>query len=427
LKKLNNKYLYESVYTCYEIYKLKNLCKKEGEKYMIDYKYSKGLGFLFFCLAFTLTMCGAVSAAPTNTTHDNLQLTTANPTTTANTMPPIISVHPYLNGSNPVNNATNVPINQVITLNFTTDITPGVTYDYNNITLTNTNTSKLVSINTNIDHYNELNPDPKSIYKYITVWGYTLTISPNENYVLGDKYTLNIPANALQVTGITGTNIFEGTNSEITSSFTVTPPPTVKTTNPINGAVISIANPVVKFTFSEPVKAGNLWFEFKNSSGTAVPFTFSPITTGTTTLTLTPTTALPNGLYTVILHTGSVTDMAGNPIAYFQSKFTVNAPLTVKTTNPINGAVISIANPVVKFTFSEPVKAGNLWFEFKNSSGTAVPFTFSPITTGTTTLTLTPTTALPNGLYTVILHTGSVTDMAGNPIAYFQSKFTVKT
>ncbi len=48
---------------------------------MITSGYSKRLGFLIFCLAFTLTMCGAAVAAPTNTVHVNLNQSSANQNT----------------------------------------------------------------------------------------------------------------------------------------------------------------------------------------------------------------------------------------------------------------------------------------------------------------------------------------------------------
>ena len=52
---------------------------------MITSKYSKRLGFLVFCLAFTLTMCGAAAAAPTNSTHVNLNQSVNHSVTPLNT------------------------------------------------------------------------------------------------------------------------------------------------------------------------------------------------------------------------------------------------------------------------------------------------------------------------------------------------------
>ncbi len=53
---------------------------------MIKFKYSKRLGLLVFCLAFTLTMCGAAAAAvPTNTTHNNISNNVNQATASLNT------------------------------------------------------------------------------------------------------------------------------------------------------------------------------------------------------------------------------------------------------------------------------------------------------------------------------------------------------
>ena len=45
---------------------------------MTTWKNEKRLGFLIFCLVFSITICGAASAASTNSTHDNLQSASAN-------------------------------------------------------------------------------------------------------------------------------------------------------------------------------------------------------------------------------------------------------------------------------------------------------------------------------------------------------------
>ena len=47
---------------------------------MITYRNGKKFGFLIFCLAFALTLCGAAAAAPTNNTHTNIS-TSLNQTT----------------------------------------------------------------------------------------------------------------------------------------------------------------------------------------------------------------------------------------------------------------------------------------------------------------------------------------------------------
>ena len=81
---------------------------------MITSNYSKRLGFLIFGLAFTLVMCGAASAAPTNSTHVNLNQsvnhTTNQLNTTTNTKlpdPQVYNGHTYEGTYNTIADAIN--------------------------------------------------------------------------------------------------------------------------------------------------------------------------------------------------------------------------------------------------------------------------------------------------------------------------------
>ena len=141
-------------------------------------------------------------------------------------------------------------------------------------------------------------------------------------------------------------------------------------------------------------------------------------------LTLTPVSALSKGTkYSLILHTGSVTDLAGNNLAYYGTYFTTDsvAP-TVKSVDPVKSAVNVAVNKVIKVTFSEAIKAGTSSFELRSSNGTVVNVT--PSISGNV-LTLTPASALTKGTkYSLILHTGCVTDLAGYNLAYYGTYFT---
>ena len=64
---------------------------------MIISKYSKKIGFIVFCLAFALTMCGATAAAPTNSTHNStIQLNTSHTTSVKTQKSPDPQI--YFNG-----------------------------------------------------------------------------------------------------------------------------------------------------------------------------------------------------------------------------------------------------------------------------------------------------------------------------------------
>lgn len=96
---------------------------------------------------------------------------------------------------------------------------------------------------------------------------------------------------------------------------------------------------VIKVTFGEPVKAGSYWIELKDSKGKAITTTKS---ISGDVLTLKPGTALTKGAkYTLILHTGSVTDSMGDDMPLFTIKFTTDfTSPAVKTVDPVNKAVM---------------------------------------------------------------------------------------
>jgi len=108
----------------------------------------------------------------------------------------------------------------------------------------------------------------------------------------------------------------------------------------------------------------------------------------------------------VIIHwfiiKGSVTDLAGNPLALTSSKFTVGPIVpVVKSFDPQNGSVNVPSRKLIKITLSEPVRAGSLWIDL-TKSGTNVTFT-ATITNNV--LTIIPKTHLSAGNYILALHT----------------------
>ena len=302
---------------------------------------------------------------------------------TVDTVPPTIET------TTPTNNSVNIPINQVIKITFSKPIKAGNM----DITLTNSKGTPVAttpSINGNI-----------------------LTIYP-KTLLTNGKYTLNLYTGS--ITDLAGNNL-----ALYGSSFTVDSiPPTIKTISPTNNAVNIPTNQIIKITFSEPIKAKNMNITLTNSKGTPVAITTS---INGNILTIYPKTILTNGKYTLTLHTGSITDLAGNNLALCGSSFTVDSiPPTVKTITPTNNAVNIPTNQVIKITFSEPIKAGNMDIGLVNSTGNEVTFTK---TIRGCTLTLKPTEFLSKGVkYTILLHTGCVTDLANNNLAPCTSRFT---
>jgi methionine-rich copper-binding protein CopC len=97
------------------------------------------------------------------------------------------------------------------------------------------------------------------------------------------------------------------------STFIVGTSPVILSSSPTNGAINIARTKTITITFNEAIKAGSMWIELKNSSGTTI--TTAKSINGKI-LTIDPTITLARGTrYTVLIHTGAVTDLAGNPIA----------------------------------------------------------------------------------------------------------------
>ena len=125
------------------------------------------------------------------------------------------------------------------------------------------------------------------------------------------------------------------------------------------------------------------------------------------------------------LHTGSVTDLSGNPQALWGTNFNVYiTPPTIKSITPGKNAIDVQGNQSIAITFTEPIKAGSLWIVLQNSSGVSIPITTS-INGNILTITPKDTMMLTKGEYILTLHTGCVTGLAGIPLKLWGTNFGV--
>ncbi len=144
---------------------------------------------------------------------------------------------------------------------------------------------------------------------------------------ISNSYTVNGIAKAIFKGGLTSgiaTISAKVNNQTVKTSVTVDATiPTVKSIDPVNNALNVPRYKTIKITFSEPVKAGsNYWIELKNSNGTLIPITKS---ISGNILTISHSALLAKGVkYTLILHTGCVTDSAGNSLALRTFSFTTS-------------------------------------------------------------------------------------------------------
>ncbi len=221
------------------------------------------------------------------------------------------------------------------------------------------------------------------------------------------KVTLNGGA----VTGVADVSATVDSQTVHTSVTIDNTAPTVTSTNPTQYAVNLPANQVFTVTYNEPIKAGNLnLVVLKTSTGTIINATKS--ITGNV-LTITPTTALSEAKYLLMLYAGCVTDLAGNPAAATTRTYSVGAQPYVTSTNPANYAVNVPRNTAITATFNEPILAKYLTLIYlKTTTGVIIATTKS---VSGNVLTITPTSPLAAGTrYMLLIYTFAVTDLSGN-------------
>ena len=199
--------------------------------------------------------------------------------------------------------------------------------------------------------------------------------------------------------------------------------PIIISVDPSSNRIINDSSKTIKVSFNEAIKKGTGWFELKKSTGAAVNFTYN--ITGNV-LNIKPSQSLANGKYILILHTGSLTDLAGNYNPYFTSSFTIDTiPPRVSSTDPAKNAYNVPLNKIIRINFNEPIKLGTGWIELVNSSGKRIAITK---TIRGNVLTITSSKLLTKRTnYTLILHSGCVTDLAGNKLAIYTTKFKTKS
>lgn len=102
--------------------------------------------------------------------------------------------------------------------------------------------------------------------------------------------------------------------------------PVVDGANPKNGELNVPTNKIIKITFNKPVKIQNGWIELKSCHGVTP---VKKIIDGKT-LILTPNSALTRStIYTVVLHTNSLSDYYGHGIACYQTSFSTEVMINI--------------------------------------------------------------------------------------------------
>jgi len=212
---------------------------------------------------------------------------------------------PTVVNTDPVDNATNVPIDKVIKVTFNEDVVSATNFD--KITLADAK-GATVAVTT-------------------TLTASVLTITPSDPLAYSTEYTVTIPAGAVK-------DAADNTLPEDFSfNFTTmaepdTTAPEVESTDPANGAVDVPLDKVIKVIFNEDIVEGDAFADIvlKNAEGKEIS---TKVEISGSDLTIKPDAPLGfSTKYTVTIPAGAVKDVAGNPLkeAYTFSFTTVGLP-----------------------------------------------------------------------------------------------------
>ncbi len=308
----------------------------------------------------------------------------------------------------PVNRATGVAINQVVSPTFSEPMNPDTV---------------------NASTFTVIGPGGDAIIGVVTyaVSGSVAKFTPSTLLAYNTTYTATVTTGATDLAGnaLVSNYVWAFT----TGAAPDTTPPTVVSTIPLNGALGVPINQAVSATFSEamnPATINGTTLTVTGSGGVAVAGAITYTAATGSVATFTPTVSLAyNTTYTATATTGE-TDLAGNALtSNYVWTFTTAAapdttPPTVVSTIPANAATGVAINQSVSATFSEAMNCATI-----TSPGT----TFTVMGPGTTTIagtvnctgsiaTFTPTALLAtnNTLFTATITTAA-TDLAGNALA----------
>jgi len=308
-----------------------------------------------------------------------------------------ITPSPAVVSTVPANGATSVPIGQVLSATFSEAMNPAT-----------------ISATT----FTVSGPGGATVAGTVTYTGLVATFTPTVPLAYSTVYTATITTGA---TSVAGTPLAA---NYVWTFTTITPPPAVISTVPVNTATGVPVSQVLSATFNEPMSC-----PFPSTAFTVVAAPGANPVPGTigcsgAVATFTPAAYLAfNTVFTATITTGAQ-DLAGTPLAsnYVWTFRTVPAPTppTVISTVPVNGATNVPINQALSATFSAamtPATINATTFTLKaTTSGVSVTGAVTYVAAGSV-ATFTPTASLaPTTEYTASISTGAE-DLTGTGLA----------
>jgi hypothetical protein len=349
---------------------------------------------------YTATFTGITDAVGNPAPAASTTFTTAVSGTPDTTRPTVTSV-------SPANGATNVPITSAVSVTFSEPIglvtASGVTVSWGSIPLSGST----------------------------AVFGNVVTFTPAQP--LPTSSILTVAVNG--VLDLVGNITASSQATFTTQAGTDTTAPVVTSVTPVDGATGVPSNSVVTLTFSKPLNPSTVNGNVMIFTGSKpANYVYSQVSTDARTVTLFLTGAsLQGGAIIVVAATSGVTDLSGNHLVPFQSRFTTtpyngNAP-TVVSQRPANGATGVLPNATVTLVLSQPVSAASLMSGMRVSqNGVLISGTVSVIENGQA-VQFTPSLPFSAGaLIQVFLdspsYSGQFTVQGGSPGAFTLTRST---
>jgi hypothetical protein len=298
----------------------------------------------------------------------------------------------------PANGATNVVINTTISATFSMAMSSG----------TITSSSFTVTA-----------PGGAAVAGTVAYTGSVATFTPAASLAYSTMYTATITTGA---TNLGGTPLL---NNYMWTFTTITPPPLVVSTVPVNGATGVPISQMLSATFNETMSCATLaspaaTFTVTGPGATAVAGT---VACAGAVATFTPSNSLAvNTTYTATINTGAKS-LAGTPLAanYVWTFRTGPAPAapTVISTVPVNGAAGVPTNQALTATFSEamnPSTISSTTFTLTGPGAVSVTGAITYIAAGSVAR-FTPAASLAaSTVYTATITTGAM-DLGGIALA----------
>lgn len=338
-------------------------------------------------LAANTTYTGRVTTSVKDVTGNALQTDYVWTFSTGTTLSPVVIA------TDPVNNATGIPLNKTVTATFNMPMDP--------LTI-NATTVKLMQGAT-------------AIAGAVTYSGNTASFTPTAALLLNTVYTVTITTGAKNTIGtpLAGNYVWSFSTGVLTA-------PTVISTDPANNATGVVLNKIVSATFSEvmnPLTINATTFTLMQGT-TVIPGTVTYSASGSL-ANFTPAVNLSAGsVYTATITTGAKnpagTALANNYVWTFTTGAAV-APAVIST-SPVNNATGVALNKIVTATFNmsmDPLTINAATFTIKQGA-TAV---LGTVTYSGSTASFTGTSAFAtNTIYTATITTGTK-NLAGTALA----------